>query len=100
MTKKAYCFKFKNLLFGTTGIVNNINRENYVYSGYGITFHGAGWWSFDNYTSRNVIIFGVDNSSSSHAGNLKKSFFILVKVQVLELIEALIHQRRNYYQFY
>ena len=95
MTKKAYYFKFKNLLFGATGIVNNSDRENYVYSGCRITFHGAGWWSLDNYPSRNVIFFGVDNSSSSHAGNLKKKYLILVKVQVSELIEALAHQRKN-----
>ena len=29
------------------------------YSGYGITFDNAGFWSFDNDTARNVIIFGV-----------------------------------------
>ena len=60
-----------------------------------MTFDRAGWWSFDNYTSRDDIIFGVDNNSSSHAGNLKKNFFVLVKVQVLELMEALVHQRKK-----
>ena len=40
-----------------------------VYSGYGITFDSACSWSFDNDIARNVIIFGVDNSSSSHADN-------------------------------
>ena len=32
-------------------------------------------WSFGNDYTRNVIIFGVDNSSSSHADNLNNSFF-------------------------
>ena len=41
-----------------------------MYSGHGKTFDSASWWSFDNDTARNVIIFGVDNSSSSHADNL------------------------------
>ena len=49
----------------------------YVYSGYGITFDSAGSWSFDNDTARNVIIFGVDNSSSSHSDNRKNNFLIL-----------------------
>ena len=30
--------KFKNCLFGATSIVKNSDKENYVYSGYGITF--------------------------------------------------------------
>ena len=48
----------------------------YVYSGYGITFDSAGSWSFGNDTTRNVIIFGVDNSSLSHSDNRKKKFNI------------------------
>ena len=56
--------KFKNCLLGATKIVNNSDTEKHLYSGYGITFDSAGFWSFDNDTARNVIIFGVDNSSS------------------------------------
>ena len=33
--------------------------------------------SFDNGTARSVIIFGVDNSSSSHADNRKSNFLVL-----------------------
>ena len=40
-----------------------------VYSGYGIAFDGKGEWGFGNDLARNVIIFGVDNSVSSHANN-------------------------------
>ena len=46
-------------------------------SGYGITFDSAGWWGFDNDTFRNVINFGVDNSSSSYSDNSKNNFLIL-----------------------
>ena len=42
-----------------------------MYSGYGITFDSGGSWSFDNDTARNVIIFGVNSSSSSHVGKRK-----------------------------
>ena len=55
-------FKFKNCLFGTTGIVKNSDKEKYVYSGYRITFDSAGSWSFDNDTDRYVKVYGVDNS--------------------------------------
>ena len=39
-----------------------------------MTFDNAGLWSFDNDSARNVIIFGVDNSSSSYTGNRKNNF--------------------------
>ena len=32
-------------------------------------FGSSDFWSFDNDTPRNVIIFGVDNNSSSHSDN-------------------------------
>ena len=56
-------FKFKNCLFGATNIVKGSDEEKYVYSGCGITFESTGSWSFGNDFARNVIIFGVDNSS-------------------------------------
>ena len=34
-----------------------------------------GEWSFGNDYATNNIIFGVDNSSSSHGDNLKNKFF-------------------------
>ena len=52
-------------------------QEKLVYSGYGIAFDGAGEWSFNNDSARNVIIFGIFNNSSSHATNQKNAFLIL-----------------------
>ena len=46
-------------------------------SGYGIAFDRASSASFKCHTARNVIIFGVDSTSSSHADNRKNSFLIL-----------------------
>ena len=48
-----------------------------MYNGYRIIFGSAGPWSFDNDIVRNVIIFGVDNSSSFHAGNRKNERLVL-----------------------
>ena len=70
-------FKFKNCLFGATNIVKNSDKEKCVYSGYGITFDSAGSWNFGNDFARNVVIFDVDNSSSSHFYNRKNKFLIL-----------------------
>ena len=70
-------FEFENCSFGATSVVKCSDKEKYVYSGYGITFDSAGSWNFDNDTARNVIIFGVDNSLSSHADNHKNNFSVL-----------------------
>ena len=67
-------FTLKNCWFGATNIVKNSDKEKWVNSGYGIAFDGNGEWNFGNGYARNVIIFGVDNSSSSHNDNLKNIF--------------------------
>ena len=51
------------------------DKEKYVYSGYRKPFDSAGSWCFEYDTSRNVIIFVVDNSSPSHAENRKNKIF-------------------------
>ena len=72
--------KFKNCLFGAISILKNSDKEKYVYSGYRTTTVDAGSWSFDNNFARNAIIFGVDNSSSSHSENRKNNFSVLDEV--------------------
>ena len=80
-------FKFRNCLFGSISVVKTGHNEKYVYSGHGITFDSAGLCSFDNGIGRNIVIFGVGNSSS-HADNRK--------VQLLQLMEDLVHQKKNF----
>ena len=67
-------FKFKNCLFGATNVVENSDKEKYVYSGYGVTFDSGSSWSFDKDLAKNTIIFRVNNSSSSHSNNCKNNF--------------------------
>ena len=67
----------KNCLFGVTNIVKNSDKSKYVNSGYGIAFDGKENWNFGNDFAGNVIIFGVDNSSSSHTDNRKNNFLVL-----------------------
>ena len=57
-----------------TNIAKNSDKSKYVYSGYEIAFDGIGSWSFGNDIATNVIIFGVNNSSSSHT-NYRKNMF-------------------------
>ena len=87
--------KFKKCVFVATIIVKNSDKEKYVYSGYGITFDSAGSWSFDNEIARNVVMFGVNNSSSSHADNCKNKFLALGEVLTIELMEDLVLQRKS-----
>ena len=47
-----------------------------MYSEYGITFDCSGSWSFNNDSARNVIIFLVDNTASSHADHGKNNFLV------------------------
>ena len=54
--------------------MKNSDKEKYVYNAYGITFDSTGSWSFDNDFARNIMIFGVVNSSSSHFDNRKINF--------------------------
>ena len=51
-------------------------KKKYVYRGYGIKFDSAGSCSFGNKFGGNVITFGVDNSSSSHADNRKNNTLV------------------------
>ena len=81
----ATSFKFKNFSFGATNILKNSDKEKYVYSGYEITFDSEGSWSFDNDLTRNVIIFGIDNSLPSHFDNLEHNFLILGEVPTYDI---------------
>ena len=89
-------FKFTNSLFGATSVVKNSDTEKYVYTSYGITFDITGSWSFNNDTARNVIIFVIDDTSSSDADNRKNNFFVLGEGPILELMETLHHQRKSF----
>ena len=70
-------FTLKHCLFGTTTIIKNCDKYKYVYSGYGIAFDGLDSLISVNDVSRNVKIFVVDNTSSSHADNPKNKFLVL-----------------------
>ena len=59
----------ENCLFGAVKLTRGTDIDNYKYFGYGIGFDREGFFSIGNEVSRNVIIFGVDMSSSPHIDN-------------------------------
>ena len=72
--------RLKNCLFGRVTLTKNADIEKYGYSGFGIgsdrrssfSFAGGGF-------GQNVLIYGVDMSSSPHIDNKKKDILVLGK---------------------
>ena len=70
----------ENCLFGAVKLTKNADIDKYGYSGYGIGFETHGSFSFPGTRlGRNVIILGVDISSSTKIDNRKKYILILGK---------------------
>ena len=63
-----------NCLFGAVSIIKNADIDKNKYLGHGIGFVRISIYSIGNGFGRNVIIFGVDMSSSIHIDNKKKTF--------------------------
>ena len=62
---------------GAVKLTRNADINKYGYSGYGIGFDRHGTFLFGTAAGRNVIIFGVDMSSSTRTDNRKKDILIL-----------------------
>ena len=70
----------KKCLLGTVTLTKNTDIDKYVYSGYGIGFDRRSTFSFPGGGfGQNVLIFGVDMSSSAHIDNKKKDILVLGK---------------------
>ena len=66
-------------MFGSAKLTKNADTGKCGYSGYGVGFDRETSFSFGNETGKNIIIFGVDMSSSSKIDNRKKDSLILGK---------------------
>ena len=70
----------QNVLFGAVKLTKNADIDKYRYSGYGIGFDRRSSFSFPGGGfGQNVLIFGVDMSSSAHIDNKKKDILVLGK---------------------
>ena len=72
-------FTLKTCLFGTVKITKNAGKSKCIHNVQEIAIDGKDYWSFENDIARNVISFGVDNSSPSHIDNPKNKFLALGK---------------------
>ena len=73
-------FTLSNSLFGSVKLIQTTDPDKYKYNGCGIRFDSRSEISFTNGSiGRNVIIFGVDMSSSGHVDNKGKYILILLE---------------------
>ena len=71
-------FTVQNALFGAMQITKNIDTSKYKYKRYGICFDEGGMFSKGNINNgRNVLIFGVDESSLAHANNKANNIYVM-----------------------
>ena len=71
-------FTLKDCLFGDVKIAKTTDTDNYVYSGYGIAIDSRSDFLLpDGSVGKNVIIFGVDMSSSVNIDNKNKDILTL-----------------------
>ena len=70
-------FTLGNCFFGSVKLTKDADPDKYKYSSYGMGFDSRSQFSFtDESMGKNVIIFGVDMSSSVHFDNKGKDIFI------------------------
>ena len=65
------------------------DKSKYECRGFGTVFDDASSRKFDNDFPRNVALFGVDNSSLSHADNCKNNFLVLVEGPTDEINDSI-----------
>ena len=83
-------------MFGSASLAKHVDIDQYKYSGYGIGFDRKGAFSFSNGFGKNVIIFGVDMSSSVHANNKTKNDLVLGKDFIQGLENTAIYAEKLY----
>ena len=88
----------KNCLFGAVTLTKNADIEKYGYSGYGIGFHRRSSFSFPSVRfGQNVLILGVDMSSSAHIDNEKKDILVLSNGPTQGLERTLTAEKKVFY---
>ena len=84
----------KNCLFGAVTLTKNADIDKYGYSGYGIGFDRRSSFSFPGGGfGQNILIFGVDMSSSAHIDNNKKDILVLGKGPTQGLEHSLLQKK-------
>ena len=73
-------FTVRNTLFGAMQITKNSYTSKYKYKGYGVCFDEGGTFSEGSISNgRNVLSFGVNESSLLHSNNKANNIYVMGK---------------------
>ena len=98
-------YTIQNALFDAMKITKNTDYSKNNYTGYGLCFDEGGEFShtvrpsnFNRTTSaKNVIIFGVDTSSSIHATNRANNIYVMGKAFIQGINDTTIYAEKNFH---
>ena len=92
-------FTVQNALFGAVKITKNADTSKYNYKGYGICFDEGGTFSKGNINNgRNVLIFGVHESSLVHANNKANNIYVIGDLFVQGINDTTLYAEKGYSQ--
>ena len=92
-------FTVQNALFGAMEITKNADTSKYNYKGYGICFDEGGTFSKGNINNgRNVLIFGVSESSLVHAINKTNNIYVMGDLFVQGINDTTLYAEKVYSQ--
>ena len=90
-------YTIQNALFGAVQITKNADASKNAYKGYGICFDEGGTFSKGNINNgRNVIIFGVHESSLVHANNKANNIFVMGDLFVRGINDTTLYAEKLY----
>ena len=92
-------FAILNALFGAMEITKNADPSKYKYKGYGICFDKGGSVSEGSINNgRNVLIFGVHESSLLHSNNKANNIYVMGKGPVQGIDDTTSYAEKVYSQ--
>ena len=92
-------FTVLNALFGAMEITKIANNSKYKYKGYGICFDKDGLFSEGSINNgRNVLIFGVHESSLIHSNNTANNIYVMGKDFVQGINDTTLYADKVYSQ--
>ena len=92
-------FTIQNALFGAVEITKNADTSKYNCKGYGICFDKRGTFSKGNINNgRNVLIFGVHESSLVHVNNKANNIYVIGDLFVQGVNDTALYAEKVYSQ--
>ena len=92
-------FTVQNALFGAMQVIKNADTSKYKYRGYGVCFDEGGSFSKGNISNgKNVLIFGVDESSLVHKNNKANNIYVMGDLFVQGINDTTLYAEKIYSQ--